>query len=310
MKPRQIVTVLVIAVVGVVLGGLWGSQQDAGFETTHTVALNDVVRSSSQSGTRLVSFITAMQQSTTKQRAADASGLALSQFNGIFPSRVDDSMIIEVRAISDQADAGEAIDALIEATLLEVIESEQATEQVIVDTSADEVAQLVTERDAIHAASGTAPGSDLADRIERDQFQLAAAREQLANLPADETFWNARLPGEIEAYETRIDAIRPSLDRWIEIDEQLDNLDDSHGDAVRRLAELEPSDDIAMAGTAVTAGDPAQRSGRIAAGRWAALVGGLTLLAGLSVVGLESVLRSQPAPSSTRSDPASSASAS
>lgn len=310
MRPKQIVTVLMIAVVGVVLGGLWGSQQDAGYETTHTVALNDVVRASDQSGTRLVSFITTMQQSTTRQRAAESSGLPLSRFDGIFPSRVDDSMIIEVRAITDRADAGDAIDALIQATLVEVIEAEQATEQIIVDASAAEVTQLEIERDAIHAASNTAPGSDLADRLEQDQFQLISAEAQLANLPADETYWNTRLPGDIEAYELRIQAISPSIDRWIEIDQRLDDLDESHGDAVRRLAELEPSAAIAEAGTAVTAGDPTQRSGRIAAGRWAALIGGLTLLAGASVVGIESVLRGQPAPSSTRSDPASSASVS
>lgn len=291
MNPKQIFFALAAAFIGLVIGGLYGSQQDPGYQTTHAVALDEVVRSGGQSGTRVVSFITTVQQDETKDRAAEASGLDRAGFDGIFASRTDDSMVIEVQARTSSTDgASDHVAALIQAALLEEIEAERATEQIIVDASSEEVAALEMELASIYDDTSLVRGENLAERRSRDQFNLDSAIAQLAALPDDETYWNIRLPGDIDAYETRLTAIDLRLDRWLEINERLDLLDDTHGDAVRRLAELEASDEIAAAGTAVLRGDTSALSSRATAGRWAAVIGAFSFVGALAFLGIGSML--------------------
>lgn len=300
MNPKQIVFTLAFATVGLVLGGLWGSQQDPGYETTHVVMLEQVLRTSSfESGPRTAAFSTALLQESSRERAAEATGLDPSDFRGIFASRVDSTSVMEVSAITaDRQGADERINALVEATLLELINQERATEQLIVDGAAAEIADLEATLVEIYEATDIARGSDLADRLERDTFALNSAISQLENLPEDETFWRIRLPGDIEAYEDRIAAIAPVLDSWIEANERLDELDETSGDAEQRLAELASAEAIARAGTAVLDGATEARSTRIAAGRWAAVGAAFGLVTAVLVVGLGTVAanRSSPLP--------------
>lgn len=291
MNPKQIVFTLAVTMVGLVLGGLWGTQQDPGYETTHVVMLEQVLRTSSfESGPRTAAFSTALLQESSRQRAAEATGLDPSDFKGIFASRVDTTSVMEVSAITtDRQGAGERINALVEATLLDLIDQERATEQLIVDGSAAEIADLEAALVEIYGTTEVARGSDLADRLERDKFALTSAIGQLENLPEDETYWRVRLPGDIEAYEARIAAISPVLDSWLETNERLDELDETSGDAEQRLVELASAETIAREHTAVLDGATAARSTRIAAGRWAAVGAAFGLVTAVLIVGLGAV---------------------
>jgi hypothetical protein len=295
MNPRQIVVTLAVTAIGMILGGLWGTQQDPGYETRHVVMLEQVLRTGSfESGPRTAAFSTALQQESSRVRAAEATGLDPSDFTGIFASRVDSTSVMEVNAItSDRQEAAGRVSEMIEATLLEVIEQERATEQLIVDQAAPEVAQIEATLVEIYETSGVARGADLAEQLERDRFELASAIGQLENLSEDETYWRVRLPGDIEAYEDRIAAITPVLEPWLEADERLDELDDSSGDAERRLAELALAETIAKERTAVLEGTTVARDNRIAVGRWAAIGGSIALAATALVIGLGTVAASR-----------------
>jgi hypothetical protein len=292
MNPKQIVFTLAVTAVGLVLGGLWGTQQDAGYETRHVVMLEQVMRTRSfEAGPRTAAFSAALLQESSRERAAEATGLDPSDFEGIFAKRVDSSSIMEVDAVTSVREgAADRISGLIEATLLELIDQERSIEQLVVDGAASELADLEATLDDIYQTAGVARGSDLADQLEGDRFNLTSSIGQLENLPESDTYWVVRLPGDIEAYEARIAAITPVLDSWQEASERLDELDDTAGDAERRLTELESAEAIAREGTAVLEGTTVARSTRIAAGRWTAIGGVVGLAVALTYVGVSAVM--------------------
>ena len=194
MNPRQILFTLAVTAVGLVLGGLWGSLQDPGHETTHVVMIEQVLRiEPHESGPRTAAFSTAMRQESTRNRAAEATGLDPDEFNGIFTKRVDDTSVVEVSAVtSDRENAADRISAMIEATLLELIDQERSTEQLIIDSTADEIADLDATLADIYESAGVARGANLSEQLEQDQFNLISAVGQLESLPADDTYWSVR----------------------------------------------------------------------------------------------------------------------
>ena len=286
MNQRQIVFALSVTMVGLVLGGLWGLRQDAGFEARHIVMADQAMQTPVyEAGPRAAAFIIAMNREETRDRAAEATGLSSSDFEGIFAAGVEDSPLLEVIGTADVSSGlGDRIAALSEATLLELIDQERAASQVIVDATASELAELNQQLDEYSESTGVARDGDLESRLEGDLFNLDSSIQQLANQPEDETYWTVRLPGEITALNNRIESVTEVLDSWRITSDRIEVLADSSGSAEERLIKLDLAEDIVRSGSATLASEPSPLSARIAAGRWAAVGGAVAFIGSLGIL--------------------------
>ncbi len=273
MSKVQIVFTLCITAAGLIVGGLWGLMQDAGYEARHVVMADQALQTPDyEPGPRTAAFIIAMNRVETRERAAESTGQSPEEFEGIYAARVEDSSLIEVIGTSASASGlSDRINALSEATLLELIDQERASADVIVETTASELTTLEEHLDQLADQTGVAPDADFENRLQDDRFSLASTEAQLSGLPDDETYWNVRLPGEIKALTDRIDAVSLVLDDWRATRDRIDAIEESSGSAISRLTELESARSIVLSGSAVLASEPSVLPKRIAVGRWAAI---------------------------------------
>ena len=263
-------TVAALAVAGAVAGGVLGMQSATEYEINASAQIDHVLGFPPwEANQETARFAHTLRRDDIRQGAVDASGLPSTAFGQISAISENDAPLVDVMlVVTDGAQGTRAIEQLIDAALLEMVASDRVPEQIVVDANADALADVEAELESIYADTGTAPGTNLADRYNRAILDLQLAQAELA--VATEQFRIDRLPAEIEVRQELVDTLEPVVGRWGDARDLHNMLETRIAPAVDRLQQLDLGLEVLERGSHVSDVTSAEVPRRTTVGRHAA----------------------------------------
>lgn len=238
-----------LAAAGLAAGVVLGSRAPVQYETGLAVEVGQVMSFNPwEANLQTARFGQAILRPDLQQVAAEQVGLDRSDILDVAAEQTDDSPIVQVRmAVEDPDAAGDALVALVDVTLRDLVDSEMAPQRLIVDELRPQLDAANAELQAIWDETGEAPGTNLADAYNQATFTLQSATAELE--VATEQWRLDQLPGIISAAQDELDRVTPALDRWYEVTTRIDQFDAQVTPAETRIRQLELGLDVVEAGT-------------------------------------------------------------
>ncbi len=286
--PRPVTSALVLvglAAMGLGAGVAQGTRAPVQYETSVAVEVGQVMSFSPwEANLQTARFGQAILRPDLQEIAAEQVGLDRSKILDIAAEQTDDSPIVQIRmTVEDPDGADDALVALVDVTLRDLVESEMAPQRLIVDDLRPQLDTANTELEAIWDAVDEAPGTDLAGAFNQAQFNIESASAELE--VASEQWRIDQLPGIISASQDELDRITPVLDGWYDITTRISQLEGQLTPAETRLRQLELGLGVIAGGTHLSAIEVSElpRSSNLI--RWAAGGTAIGIAAGLAVLG-------------------------
>lgn len=223
-STKSLAIIVLLAVVGAAAGAGLGSRTATTYEATTSVPLSQVlVFPSWESNSQ-----TARMAHTLRQPDIQALAATNAELTGAF-ARVsavssDGASIVTVSAVVTSYDAAAPMHQLVDTALAQLIQDDVLYAEQSLAANEGQLVEVLQELDAIYDQVDLAPATNLGDVYNSAKFGLESAETQLANSTDD--YWLTRLPGDIAANQSRLDAIGPLLDRWQELTELRRTLED------------------------------------------------------------------------------------
>ncbi len=267
------------ALIGTLAGAALGLSRPREYQAGLNAQIDNVLAFPSWEANQATArFAQTLRRSDVKRTAAEASGVDGSQLREIAALGDNNSSLVQVLLIMEDADrAPAAITALTDAALRTLAENDRKPDQLLVDQNAQELAALDAQLQAMWTSAATAPGTDLGYLYNASKLELEIDRQQLST--AKEQWRIDQLQASVATRRLQVDILQPMLPRWYAADERRSALRDLVRPATERLQRHQLGMDLLASGDYRGPVDITPISRTTLVGRWAA--GGVAL--GLAV---------------------------
>jgi hypothetical protein len=280
-----------LALLGGVAGTALGVSRPREYQVSLTAQIDNVLAFPSWEANQATArFAQTLRRSDVKRTAAEVSGVEGSKLRSIAALSDNNSSLVRVELVTDDADRSTAaITALTDAALRSLAEGDRQSDRLLVDQNAQELAALDAQLQSMWASVPTAPGTDLGRLYNDAKFELETDRQELA--VANEKWRIDQLRARIAVRQPQVDALGPLMPKWYAADTRRTALRELVRPATQRLQDHQLGMDLLASGDYRGPVDVSPIGRTTVVGRWAAggvalgIAAALVLLALLALLG-------------------------